>query len=138
MTNRELLETYRNAGMEMRALEEVIHQLTALEGVHQLPVSRACREHEHRLRMETVDGLEKELRAKWQELAGLQQRFEQLLTRFQATEDRVLLRSYYVLGLSDEKTAEVMNLSRSSVIRRRHHCLQRLDPPGARAELPRA
>ncbi len=126
LTNREVLEGYRSAGLEMKALQEHIRLLGELSGVQLMAVAEPCRAEAREARLTEVEALQRELDAKWAELSGLQRRFEGLMARLPAM-DRALMRSYYVLGLSDEKTAESMNMSRSSVITRRHRCLTRIE-----------
>ncbi|MBR6029729.1 MAG: hypothetical protein IKP40_11665 [Clostridia bacterium] len=124
MTDREVLENYRYTGAEMELLRTHMDRLTDLSGVQCRPKTALTDDRAERLK--ALEACQAELDAKWQALLALQQRFEGILARIPNPVDRVLMRSYYGLGLSDEKTAESMNLSRTCVITRRHGCMDRI------------
>lgn len=118
MTDMEVLEGYRAASSETRALEEYIESLCSLSGT--LRDSRAdCLAEAERCR--------RELESRRLFLTRLRRRLEAILAKIPDLTARVVMRSYYALGLSDEKTGEAMNLSRTAVNKRRRLWIEKLN-----------
>jgi len=127
MTDREVLEGYRHIGAEMRLLQKHIELLCELSGVQDRRAGGLGLADGAAERLREVERCRAELDRKWKRLCGLQARFEGIMARITDPQERLVMRAYYGLGLSDEKAAESMCLSRTSVINRRHVCVRRLE-----------
>jgi len=127
MTRRELLENYRDIVIEIETLERQSKFLNQFIGgprpVHAIQLTgmpRGTNDPEAAIlqRADTDEVLEK-IEAKCQELRGMVDQFEAIMDRIDDRRLRIIVRNYYALGLTDEKIAEQLELSRQHVNRLR-------------------
>ena len=127
MTNRELLENYRDIVIEIETLERQSRFLNQFIGGPR-PVRspqltgmpRGTNDPEAALlqRNDTDEVLDR-IEAKCEELRGMVDEFERIMDKIDDRRLRIIVRNYYALGWTDEKIAEQLELSRQHVNRLR-------------------
>jgi len=134
MTKRELLENYRMLVIEIDTLERQSKFLNQFIGgprpVHAVQLTgmpRGTNDPEAALlqRADTDEVLEKiELRCR--ELRPLLEEFERIMDAIDDRRLQIIIRDYYALGWSEERTGEHVGLSRQHVNRLRTAYLEEL------------
>ena len=127
MTKRELLENYRMLVIEIDTLErqsKFLNQFIGgprpVHGVQLTGMPRGTNEPEAAIlqREDTDDVLDK-IEERCQELRPLLDEFERIMNAIEDTRLRIIIRDYYALGWSEERTGEHVGLSRQHVNRLR-------------------
>ena len=127
MTKRELLENYRMLVIEIDTLErqsKFLNQFIGgprpLRAVQLTGMPRGPNEPEAALlqRQDTDDVLDK-IEERCKELRPLLEEFEQIMNAIDDRRLRIIIRDYYALGWSEERTGEHVGLSRQHVNRLR-------------------
>ena len=127
MTKRELLENYRMLVIEIDTLERQSKFLNQFIGgpqpVHAVQLTgmpRGTNDPEAALlqRADTDDVLDR-LEERCRELKPLLEEFERIMNAIEDTRLRIIIRDYYALGWSEERTGEHVGLSRQHVNRLR-------------------
>lgn len=127
MTKRELLENYRMLVIEIDTLERQSKFLNQFiggprpaHGVQLTGMPRGTNDPEAALlqREDTDDVLDK-IEERCQELRPLLEEFERIMNAIEDTRLRIIIRDYYALGWSEERTGEHVGLSRQHVNRLR-------------------
>ena len=127
MTKRELLENYRMLVIEIDTLErqsKFLNQFIGgprpVHGVQLTGMPRGTNEPEAAIlqREDTDDVLDK-IEERCQELRPLLEEFERIMNAIEDTRLRIIIRDYYALGWSEERTGEHVGLSRQHVNRLR-------------------
>ena len=127
MTKRELLENYRMLVIEIDTLErqsKFLNQFIGgprpLHGVQLTGMPRGTNDPEAAIlqREDTDDVLDK-IEERCQELRPLLEEFERIMNAIEDTRLRIIIRDYYALGWSEERTGEHVGLSRQHVNRLR-------------------
>ena len=127
MTQKELLENYRDIVIEIETLERQSKFLNQFIGgprpvrsIQLTGMPRGTNDPEAALlqREDTDEVLEK-IEAKCTELRDLVEAFEQIMDKIEDRRLRIIIRNYYALGWTDEKIAEQLELSRQHVNRLR-------------------
>ena len=134
MTKRELLENYRMLVIEIDTLErqsKFLNQFIGgprpVHGVQLTGMPRGTNEPESAIlqREDTDDVLDK-IEERCQELRPLLDEFERIMNAIEDTRLRIIIRDYYALGWSEERTGEHVGLSRQHVNRLRTAYLEGL------------
>ena len=134
MTKRELLENYRMLVIEIDTLErqsKFLNQFIGgprpMHGVQLTGMPRGTNDPEAALlqREDTDDVLDK-IEERCQELRPLLEEFERIMNAIEDTRLRIIIRDYYALGWSEERTGEHVGLSRQHVNRLRAAYLEEL------------
>ena len=134
MTKRELLENYRMLVIEIDTLErqsKFLNQFIGgprpVHGVQLTGMPRGTNEPEAAIlqREDTDDVLDK-IEERCQELRPLLDEFERIMNAIEDTRLRIIIRDYYALGWSEERTGEHVGLSRQHVNRLRTAYLEDL------------
>ena len=134
MTKRELLENYRMLVIEIDTLErqsKFLNQFIGgprpVHGVQLTGMPRGTNEPEAAIlqREDTDDVLDK-IEERCQELRPLLEEFERIMNAIEDTRLRIIIRDYYALGGSEERTGEHVGLSRQHVNRLRTAYLEGL------------
>ena len=127
MTKRELLENYRMLVIEIDTLERQSKFLNQFIGgprpVHAVQLTgmpRGTNDPEAALlqRVDTDDVLDK-IEERCQELRPLLEEFERIMDEIEDRRLQIIIRDYYALGWSEEKTGEHVGISRQHVNRLR-------------------
>ena len=127
MTKRELLENYRMLVIEIDTLErqsKFLNQFIGgprpVHGVQLTGMPRGTNEPEAAIlpREDTDDVLDK-IEERCRELRPLLEEFERIMNAIEDTRLRIIIRDYYALGWSEERTGEHVGLSRQHVNRLR-------------------
>ena len=127
MTQKELLENYRDIVIEIETLERQSKFLNQFIGgprpvraIQLTGMPRGTNDPEAALlqREDTDEVLEK-IEAKCTELRDMVDAFEQIMDKIEDRRLRIIIRNYYALGWTDEKIAEQLELSRQHVNRLR-------------------
>ena len=127
MTKRELLENYRMLVIEIDTLErqsKFLNQFIGgprpVHGVQLTGMPRGTKDPEAAIlqREDTDDVLDK-IEERCQELRPLLDEFERIMNAIEDTRLRIIIRDYYALGWSEERTGEHVGLSRQHVNRLR-------------------
>jgi len=127
MTKRELLENYRMLVIEIDTLEHQSRFLTQFIGGPR-PVRspqltgmpRGTNEPEAAiLQREDTDEVLDKIEQRCRELRSLLDEFERIMDAIEDRRLRVIIRDYYALGWSEERTGEHVGLSRQHVNRLR-------------------
>lgn len=127
MTQKELLENYRDIVIEIETLERQSKFLNQFIGgprpvrsIQLTGMPRGTNNPEAALlqREDTNEVLEK-IEAKCTELRDMVDAFEQIMDKIEDRRLRIIIRNYYALGWTDEKIAEQLELSRQHVNRLR-------------------
>ena len=127
MTKRELLENYRMLVIEIDTLERQSKFLNQFIGgprpVHAVQLTgmpRGTNDPEAALlqREDTDDVLDK-IEERCQELRPLLEEFERIMDAIEDRRLQIIIRDYYALGWSEEKTGEHVGISRQHVNRLR-------------------
>ena len=127
MTKRELLENYRMLVIEIDTLErqsKFLNQFIGgprpVHGVQLTGMPRGTNEPEAAIlqREDTDDVLDK-IEERCQELRPLLEEFERIMNAIEDRRLRIIIRDYYALGWSEERTGEHVGLSRQHVNRLR-------------------
>ena len=127
MTKRELLENYRMLVIEIDTLErqsKFLNQFIGgprpVHGVQLTGMPRGTNDPEAAIlqREDTDDVLDK-IEERCQELRPLLEEFERIMNAIEDTRLRIIIRDYYALGWSEERTGEHVGLSRQHVNRLR-------------------
>ena len=127
MTKRELLENYRMLVIEIDTLERQSKFLNQFIGgprpVHAVQLTgmpRGTNEPEAAIlqREDTDDVLDK-IEERCKELRPLLDEFERIMDAIEDRRLRIIIRDYYALGWSEEKTGEHVGISRQHVNRLR-------------------
>lgn len=135
MTKRELLENYRMLVIEIDTLErqsKFLNQFIGgprpLHGVQLTGMPRGTNDPEAALlqREDTDDVLDK-IEERCRELRPLLEEFERIMNAIDDTRLRIIIRDYYALGWSEERTGEHVGLSRQHVNRLRTAYIEGLD-----------
>ena len=135
MTKRELLENYRMLVIEIDTLErqsKFLNQFIGgprpLHGVQLTGMPRGTNDPEAALlqRGDTDDVLDK-IEERCRELRPLLEEFERIMNAIDDTRLRIIIRDYYALGWSEERTGEHVGLSRQHVNRLRTAYIEGLD-----------
>lgn len=116
MTDVEVLQNYRYITTEAIALKQQQQTLESIIGDSQLE-----KEADKKLAL-ACSGME-EIR---NEIATMAERFEKITREIQDHRTRAIVRMYYGCGLSDEKVAELINMSCRRVNTLRNMFIQRL------------
>lgn len=134
MTKRELLENYRMLVIEIDTLErqsKFLNQFIGgprpVHGVQLTGMPRGTNDPEAALlqREDTDDVLDK-IEERCRELRPLLEEFERIMNAIEDTRLRIIIRDYYALGWSEERTGEHVGLSRQHVNRLRTAYLEGL------------
>ena len=134
MTKRELLENYRMLVIEIDTLERQSKFLNQFIGgprpVHAIQLTgmpRGTNDPEAALlqREDTDDVLDK-IEERCRELRPLLDEFERIMNAIEDRRLRIIIRDYYALGWSEERTGEHVGLSRQHVNRLRTAYLEGL------------
>ena len=134
MTKRELLENYRMLVIEIDTLErqsKFLNQFIGgprpLRAVQLTGMPRGTNEPEAALlqRQDTDDVLDK-IEERCKELRPLLEEFERIMNAIDDRRLRIIIRDYYALGWSEERTGEHVGLSRQHVNRLRTAYLEGL------------
>ena len=134
MTKRELLENYRDIVIEIETLERQSKFLNQFIGgprpVHAVQLTgmpRGTNDPEAALlqRTDTDEVLDK-IEAKCAELREMVDQFEHIMDAIDDRRLRIIIRDYYALGWSEERTGEHVGLSRQHVNRLRTAYLEGL------------
>lgn len=135
MTKRELLENYRMLVIEIDTLERQSRFLTQFIGGPR-PVRspqltgmpRGTNEPEAALlqRVDTDEVLDK-IEARCRELRPLLEEFERIMDTIEDRRLQIIIRDYYALGWSEERTGEHVGLSRQHVNRLRSAYIEGLE-----------
>lgn len=135
MTKRELLENYRMLVIEIDTLErqsKFLNQFIGgprpLHGVQLTGMPRGTNDPEAALlqRKDTDDVLDK-IEERCRELRPLLEEFERIMNAIEDTRLRIIIRDYYALGWSEERTGEHVGLSRQHVNRLRTAYIETLE-----------
>ena len=127
MTKRELLENYRMLVIEIDTLErqsKFLNQFIGgprpVHGVQLTGMPRGTNEPEAAIlqREDTDDVLDK-IEERCRELRPLLDEFERIMNAIEDRRLRIIIRDYYALGWSEERTGEHVGLSRQHVNRLR-------------------
>ena len=127
MTNRELLENYRDIVIEIETLERQSKFLNQFIGgpkpVHAIQYTgmpHGTNDPEAAIlqRNDTDDVLDK-IEERCQELRPRLDEFERIMDAIEDRRLRIIIRDYYALGWSEEKTGEHVGISRQHVNRLR-------------------
>lgn len=127
MTKRELLENYRMLVIEIDTLErqsKFLNQFIGgprpMHGVQLTGMPRGTNNPEAALlqREDTDDVLDK-IEERCRELRPLLDEFERIMDQIEDRRLRIIIRDYYALGWSEERTGEHVGLSRQHVNRLR-------------------
>ena len=127
MTKRELLENYRMLVIEIDTLERQSKFLNQFIGgprpVHAVQLTgmpRGTNDPEAALlqRVDTDEVLDK-IEERCKELRPLLDEFERIMDAIEDRRLRIIIRDYYALGWSEEKTGEHVGISRQHVNRLR-------------------
>ena len=134
MTKRELLENYRMLVIEIDTLErqsKFLNQFIGgprpVHGVQLTGMPRGTNEPEAAIlqREDTDDVLDK-IEERCRELRPLLDEFERIMNAIEDRRLRIIIRDYYALGWSEERTGEHVGLSRQHVNRLRTAYLEGL------------
>ena len=134
MTKRELLENYRMLVIEIDTLErqsKFLKQLIGgprpVHGVQLTGMPRGTNDPEAAIlqREDTDDVLDK-IEERCRELRPLLDEFERIMNAIEDRRLRIIIRDYYALGWSEERTGEHVGLSRQHVNRLRTAYLEGL------------
>lgn len=134
MTKHELLENYRMLVIEIDTLErqsKFLNQFIGgprpLQGVQLTGMPRGTNDPEAALlqREDTDDVLDK-IEERCRELRPLLDEFERIMNAIEDRRLRIIIRDYYALGWSEERTGEHVGLSRQHVNRLRTAYLEGL------------
>ena len=134
MTKRELLENYRMLVIEIDTLERQSKFLSQFIGgprpVHAIQLTgmpRGTNDPEAAMlqREDTDDVLDK-IEERCRELRPLLDEFERIMNAIEDRRLRIIIRDYYALGWSEERTGEHVGLSRQHVNRLRTAYLEGL------------
>ena len=134
MTKRELLENYRMLVIEIDTLErqsKFLNQFIGgprpVHGVQLTGMPRGTNDPEAALlqREDTDDVLDK-IEERCRELRPLLDEFERIMNAIDDRRLRIIIRDYYALGWSEERTGEHVGLSRQHVNRLRTAYLDEL------------
>lgn len=134
MTKRELLENYRMLVIEIDTLErqsKFLNQFIGgprpLHGAQLTGMPRGTNDPEAALlqREDTDDVLDK-IEERCRELRPLLDEFERIMNAIEDRRLRIIIRDYYALGWSEERTGEHVGLSRQHVNRLRTAYLEGL------------
>ena len=135
MTKRELLENYRMLVIEIDTLErqsKFLNQFIGgprpLHGMQLTGMPRGTNDPEAALlqRKDTDDVLDK-IEERCRELRPLLEEFERIMNAIDDTRLRIIIRDYYALGWSEERTGEHVGLSRQHVNRLRTAYIETLE-----------
>lgn len=135
MTKRELLENYRMLVIEIDTLErqsKFLNQFIGgprpLHGMQLTGMPRGTNDPEAALlqRKDTDDVLDK-IEERCRELRPLLEEFERIMNAIEDTRLRIIIRDYYALGWSEERTGEHVGLSRQHVNRLRTAYIETLE-----------
>ena len=134
MTKRELLENYRMLVIEIDTLErqsKFLNQFIGgprpVHGVQLTGMPRGTNDPEAAIlqREDTDDVLDK-IEERCRELRPLLDEFERIMNAIEDRRLRIIIRDYYALGWSEERTGEHVGLSRQHVNRLRTAYLEGL------------
>ena len=134
MTKRELLENYRMLVIEIDTLErqsKFLNQFIGgprpLRAVQLTGMPRGTNDPEAALlqRADTDEVLEK-IESRCRELQPLLEEFERIMDTIEDRRLQIIIRDYYALGWSDERTGEHVGLSRQHVNRLRSAYIETL------------
>ena len=134
MTKRELLENYRDIVIEIETLERQSKFLNQFIGGPR-PVRspqltgmpRGTNDPEAAiLQREDTDEVLEKIETKCAELREMVDSFEMIMDKIEDRRLRIIIRNYYALGLTDERIAEQLELSRQHVNRLRTAYLEEL------------
>ena len=127
MTKRELLENYRMLVIEIDTLErqsKFLNQFIGgprpLHGVQLTGMPRGTNDPEAaQLQREDTDDVLDKIEERCRELRPLLDEFERIMNAIEDRRLRIIIRDYYALGWSEERTGEHVGLSRQHVNRLR-------------------
>ena len=134
MTKRERLENYRMLVIEIDTLErqsKFLNQFIGgprpLRGVQLTGMPRGTNDPEAALlqRVDTDDVLDK-IEERCRELRPLLEEFERIMDQIEDRRLQIIIRDYYALGWSEERTGEHVGLSRQHVNRLRTAYIENL------------
>ena len=134
MTKRELLENYRMLVIEIDTLErqsKFLNQFIGgprpLHGVQLTGMPRGTNDPESAfLQREDTDDVLDKIEERCRELRPLLDEFERIMNAIEDRRLRIIIRDYYALGWSEERTGEHVGLSRQHVNRLRTAYLEGL------------
>ena len=134
MTKRELLENYRMLVIEIDTLERQSKFLNQFIGgprpVHSIKLTgmpRGTNDPEAAiLQREDTDEVLDKIESRCRELQPLLEEFERIMDTIEDRRLQIIIRDYYALGWSDERTGEHVGLSRQHVNRLRSAYVEEL------------
>ena len=135
MTKRELLENYRNMVIEINMMEQRLSFLNKYIGgpkpVHSVQLTGMPRgtNNPEAAMIQQIDDDDTiyELERKQDELRELVSGFERIMDSIQDDTDRLILRDYYALHMTDRQIAKKLNYDSSTVWKRRTRTMISLD-----------
>ena len=134
MTQKELLENYRDIVIEIETLERQSKFLNQFIGgprpvksIQLTGMPRGTNDPEAAfLQREDTDEVLDKIEAKCTELRDMVDAFEQIMDKIDDRRLRIIVRNYYALGWTDERIAEQLELSRQHVNRLRTAYIEQL------------
>ena len=135
MTDVEVLQECKMAAVEEQAITRQIERLTRMDGPRGIgsqamePAGDRKTNNATAGHLQELEGMIQKLIQKREEAFDIMRRAETIIERFTQRRDRNLIRCYYVEGLSEEKTAEAIGISRQWVNQRRNILLEELSMP---------
>lgn len=135
MTDVEILQECKQAAVEMQAITRQIDRMTRMDGPRGIgnqalePAGDRKTNNATAGHIQELQGLIEKLRQKQEDAFEIMRQTETIIERFVQRRDRNLIRCYYVEGLSEEKTAEEIGISRQWVNQRRNILIEELNMP---------
>lgn len=135
MTDVEVLQECKMAAVEDQAISRQIERLTKISGPRGIgsqalePAGDRKTNNATAGQVQQLAGLIEKLNQKRDEAVEIMLRAESIIDRFRLRRDRNLIRNYYINGMSEEKTAEEIGISRQWVNQRRKLLIEELNLP---------
>lgn len=132
MTDVEILQECRLAALEERVISRQIERLTKAGGPRGIgsqamePAGDRRTNNASAGQMQQLEGLIEKLSIKRDENLSIMNRAEIIIERFRNRKDRVVIRYYYVEGISEYEIADEMGMSRQWVNQRRNLLVEAL------------
>lgn len=135
MTDVEILQECKQAAVELQAITRQIERMTRMDGPRGIgnqalePAGDRKTNNAAAGHLQELQGMIEKLKEKQEDAFEIMRRTESIIERFANRRDRNLIRCYYVEGLSEEKTAEAIGISRQWVNQRRNILIDELNQP---------
>lgn len=135
MTDVEVLQECKMAAVEDQAISRQIERLIKISGPRGIgsqalePAGDRKTNNATAGQVQQLAGLIEKLNQKRDEAVEIMLRAESIIDRFRLRRDRNLIRNYYINGMSEEKTAEEIGISRQWVNQRRKLLIEELNLP---------